>query len=136
MRNLKRNRSITNFYFGPFVDRRVGALHINQKRRNLFFTATDLTGSVLGAVSAKPFSANRKKRTASHIIELLVRKLLNILKAYRVTAIRLFFKVAHKQVLKPVQFALRGSGLSIPNIVDLLPVAHNGCRAKKVRRLS
>jgi ribosomal protein S11 len=136
MVDKKKTNAPFEFYFGPFVERRVAALHINQKRRNLFFTVTDLTGSVIGAISAKPFAANRKKRTAPHIIELLMRRLLNVLKAYRVNVIRLFLKVAHKRILKPVQFALRGSGLSVPYAMDLLPVAHNGCRAKKVRRLS
>lgn len=136
MVELKKTSTPFEFYFGPFAERRVAALHINQKRRNLFFTVTDLTGSVIGAVSAKPFAANRKKRTAPHIIDLLIRRLLNVLKAYRVGVIRLFLKVAHKRILKPMQFAFRGSGLSVPYTMDLLPIAHNGCRAKKVRRLS
>lgn len=132
----KNTATTYEFYFGPFADRRVAAFHINQKRRNLFFTVTDLTGSVIAAISAKPFAANRKKRTAPHIIELLVRRLTAVLKAYRVTSIRLFLKASHKRILKPVQYALRGSGLAIPFMMDLIPIAHNGCRAKKVRRLS
>lgn len=124
------------FYFGPFADKRIAALHINQKRRNLFFTITDLTGSVISAVSAKPYAPNRKKRMAPHIIELLIGKLITVLRAYRVSSLRLFLKVSHKRILKPVQYALRGTGFSIPYMMDLLPVAHNGCRTKKVRRLS
>jgi small subunit ribosomal protein S11 len=135
MVDIKKNSAPFEFYFGPFTDRRVAAFHINQKRRNLFFTVTDLTGSVIGSISAKPFAANRKKRTAPHIIELLIRRLSGMLKAYRVNAIRIFLKASQKRVLKPVQFALRGRGLSIVAMMDLVPVAHNGCRAKKARRL-
>lgn len=124
----------SEFYFGPFSERRVAVLHVNHKRRNLFFTITDLTGAVIAAISAKPFAPNRKKRTAPHIINLLVRRLIAILRAYRVTAVRLVFRASHKRILKPVQYSLRGSGFFVPYMTDLVPLAHNGCRAKKVKR--
>lgn len=135
MLEVRKNSTRFKFYFGPFAEKRVAAFHINQKRKNLFFTVTDLAGSVVGAVSAKPFEANRKKRTAPHIIDLLIRRLASLLRAYRVSAVRLFLKASHKRVLKPVQFALRGNGVKVLYMMDLVPIAHNGCRTKKARRL-
>jgi ribosomal protein S11 len=135
MLDTKKKVTIFEFYFGPTADRRIAALHINQKRHNLFFTATDLAGSVIGSITAKPFAANRKKRTAPHIIEQLVRRLVGVLRAYRVKELRLFVKLPEKRSIYAVKRALKGSGLSIPCILDFVTLAHNGCRTKKAKRL-
>lgn len=124
-----------SLYFGPFDNKRVAAFHINRRKKNLFFTLTDLTGSVLGSVSAKTFMANRKKRFALHIIELLVRKLALLLKAYRIYSVRLFVKFAMPTPLRHTMRAFKSYGVKFTSIVDLVPVAHNGCRHKKRRRL-
>ena len=67
---MEKTLTTTNeLYFGPFIDKRVAVFHVNKKRRNLFFTVTDLTGAVVGSISTKLFVKDRKKRTAPHIIE-------------------------------------------------------------------
>jgi len=100
-----------SLYFGPFADRRVAAFHINRRRRNLFLTVTDLTGAVLGVSSAKLFAADRKKRFAPHIVELIVRQLVVVLKAYRISAVRLFLKISKSFLIKPAVRALKSNGV-------------------------
>jgi len=125
----------TELYFGPFSDKRVAVFHVNRKRRNLFFTITDLTGAVVGSISTKLFVKDRKKRTAPHIIELGVKQLVLLLKAYRIFAIRLFFKISKSFVNYAVIRALRALDVKLTFSLSMVPVAHNGCRKKKRRRL-
>lgn len=124
-----------DLYFGPFADRRVAAFHINRKRRNLFLTVTDLTGAVIGSSSAKLFAADRKKRFAPHIIELVVRQLVTVLKVYRISAVRLFLKVSKSFIVRSAVRALKTNAVVVTMVMDLLPKPHNGCRRRKARRL-
>jgi ribosomal protein S11 len=137
---VNKNFSITpaltrGFYFGPFDERRVAAFHITVRRRNLFLTATDLTGAVLGAISAKTFAWDRKKRFAPHILELGAGKLVAILKVYRVTSIRLFLKISKKWVAGALARVFKSANIQLTLCMTSLPVPHNGCRRKKLRRL-
>lgn len=127
--------STNELYFGPFIDKRVAVFHVNKKRRNLFFTVTDLTGAVVGSVSTKLFTKDRKKRTAPHIIELGIKQLTLLLKAYRIFAIRLFFKISKSFINYAVVRALRALDVKFTFSLSMVPVAHNGCRKKKRRRL-
>lgn len=122
-------------YFGPFADRRVAAFHVNRRRRNLFLTITDLTGAVIGSSSAKLFASDRKKRFAPHVIELIVRQLTLILKAYRISAVRLFLKLSKSFILRSTARALKANSIVVTMAMDLVPKPHNGCRHRKKRRL-
>lgn len=122
-------------YFGPYVDRRVAVFHVNRKQRNLFLTVTDLTGAVVGAVSTKMFVKDRKKRTAPHIIELVVKRLVSLMKVYRISAVRLLFKISKSYINRAVVRALRAFDIRFTFCLSMVPVAHNGCRGKKRRRL-
>ena len=122
-------------YFGPFNDNRVAVFHVNKKRRNLFFTVTDLTGAVISAVSSKLFMANRKKRYAPRTVELIVLKLAVALRAYQISAVRLFVKMNKSFVTREVVSSLLKLEIKVTMVMDLVPMAHNGCRKKKRRRL-
>lgn len=98
-------------------------------------TVTDITGAVLSSVSAKLFATDRKKRFAPHIIELATRQLALVLKAYRVRAVRLFIKIGRGYMTRAAVRALKANGIGVTLAVDLIAVAHNGCRKKKRRRL-
>ena len=124
-------RTTFDLYFGPFADRRVAAFHLKKKRRNLFLTITDITGAVVSSVSAKLFANDRKKRFAPHIVELAVRQLALILKAYRIYAVRFFIKVKRSYLIRSVIRTLKQNKIGITFAMDLIAVAHNGCRKKK-----
>lgn len=132
---LSRRARFRELYFGPYADRRVAALHISKKHKNLFLTVTDITGAVVSSVSAKFFAPDRKKRFAPHIMELIVRQLAMVLKAYRVVSVRLFIKIVKPYLVKTVTRTLKACGVSITFAQDHIAVPHNGCRKKKRRRL-
>jgi small subunit ribosomal protein S11 len=119
------------FYFGPLADNRVAAFHINGKRKNLFFTLTDLTGAVLGSSSAGTFVSSRRKRRSVQVVELIVRRLSAVAKVYRIENVRLFFKLPTRFFALTVVRTLKSYGIRVSLAVDLVPVAHNGCRKKK-----
>lgn len=123
------------FYFGPLAEKRIAAFHVSKKRRNLFLTITDLTGAVLNSISAKSLVADRKKRFADHILVMIVKKLAVTLKAYRVESVRLFLRISKTRFIRILTNALRLNGIKLTLVQDLVPVSHNGCRRKKVRRL-
>lgn len=133
--NEKLLNTVGELYFGPYEDRRVAVFHVNRKHRNLFLTVTDLTGAVVGAVSTKMFVKDRKKRTAPHIIELVVKQLVLLLKVYRIFAVRLLFKISKSFINRSVVRALRAFDVRFTFCLSMVPVAHNGCRSKKRRRL-
>lgn len=128
-------RLVNRFYFGPLMNHRVAAFHVNKKNRNLFFTLTDLTGSVLGSSSAGAFVTRRKKRMSVQVVEMIVKKLVAVVKAYRVESVRLFFKFHNRLFAVAVARTLRVYGVKVVFVADLIPLAHNGCRKKKKRRL-
>jgi ribosomal protein S11 len=130
-----KKKGVFDFYFGPMSEKRIAAFYVSKKRRNLFLTATDLTGAVLGSISAKSFVSDRKKRFADHIIALLIKKIVFIFKAYRVESVRLFLRISKSRFIRAVMNALRSSGIKLVLAQDLIPTPHNGCRRKKVRRL-
>lgn len=129
------SKAPNNLYFGPYSDKRVAALHIKQRDRNMFFTITDLTGAVITSTSAKIFAADRKKRFAPHIVELATKQLALILKAYRIYTVRLFIKISKKFLVLSAARTLRSYNIRVPFAMDLISVPHNGCRKKKRRRL-
>jgi|GEM_PF-1077100 len=132
---FKKDRSV-ELYFGPFADRRVASFHLNRRRKNLVFTLTDLTGAVVGSSSSKAFVADRKKRFAPHIIDSVVKRLVAVLKAYRIEIVRIFIKMASKHFfLKTAVRSLIAQGIKVATVMDLFPLAHNGCRRRKARRL-
>lgn len=122
-------------YFGPYANRRVAAFHISKKRKNLFLTITDITGAVVSSVSAKFFAPDRKKRFAPHVVELVVRQLVLVLKAYRIVSVRLFVRITKSYLVKATTRTLKSCGIPITFAEDSLAIAHNGCRKKKRRRL-
>lgn len=131
----KKNTRSSVLYFGPAAAKRVAAFHLARKRRNVFFTVTDLHGSVVGACSAKIFAQNRKKRHAPHIINLLTRRLILVLKAYRVDIVQIYVKTANWGIVNSAVRTLKAGGVGFNTIRDMVPIAHNGCRKKKIKRL-
>lgn len=121
-------------YFGPTGKMRVAALHVRLKRRNVYITATDLTGAVLGSISTKTFVHHRKKRKAPHVLEIITQRLMLLFKVYRIDAIRFFVKVKKKYLVQAVAQAFKSSEIPVSFIMDLVPTPHNGSRGKRRKR--
>jgi len=111
-----------------------GRVYISSSYNNTAITLTDLQGNVLawtsagaigfkGAKKATPFAASKVAEAISQTIKKLgIQKIAVSVKGIgsgRESAIR----------------SLASRGFEIVSIVDTTPVPHNGCRARKVRRV-
>jgi len=123
------------FYFGPFTDRRVGVFFLRKRGRNVFLTVTDLTGAVVQSLSSKFFVADRKKRLAPHVTEALTARLCMTLKAHRVNTVRIILRMSKRFIVSAVARALRANDIAATVLFEMNPIAHNGCRRRKSRRL-
>jgi ribosomal protein S11 len=123
------------FYFGPFSRMRLGSIYINRKRRNLVFTLTDLQGKVLASVSSGLFKIQRRKRVSPQATEVIVKKLADCAKFFRITRLSVVIRIRSKFLVSTVIRILKSYKLIIPLLYDRIAIAHNGCRRRKLRRL-
>lgn len=112
----------------------VGVVHVRATFNNTIITITDLSGNVIAWASAGKanFSGSRKSSAFAATV-----------------AAQDAAKTAMSYGLKEVEINLRGpgagresavrgiqsAGLAITTITDKTPVPHNGCRARKRRRV-
>lgn len=111
-----------------------GQVHINASFNNTIITVTDKTGGTIcwATAGAAGFRGNRKSTpfaariAAQNAYRLAVENGLQEADVYmkgpgpgRESAVR----------------ALQGSGIRVKSVTDVTPVPHNGCRAKKKRRV-
>jgi len=111
-----------------------GQVHINASFNNTIITVTDKTGGTIcwATAGAAGFRGNRKSTpfaariAAQNAYWLAVENGLQEADVYvkgpgpgRESAVR----------------ALQGSGIRVKSVTDVTPVPHNGCRAKKKRRV-
>lgn len=70
------------FYFGPNMHSRAGSVYLQDSKRNLYFTLTDMKGNVLQCISARSISKDRKKRATEATLGAMARKLLPIMRVH------------------------------------------------------
>lgn len=108
---------------------------MTKKRKNIYFTISDMAGKVLLTVSAGKFNINRKKRFSPHALEPLFQEILNCLKKTRIKNIILVVKFKAKYMYMHTLNFLRKNRISVKLVIEKLPIPHNGIRARKQKRL-
>ncbi|HQV69029.1 MAG TPA: 30S ribosomal protein S11 [Thermoflexales bacterium] len=111
-----------------------GQVHINASFNNTIITVTDKTGGTIcwATAGAAGFRGNRKSTPFAARIAAQ--------NAYRL-AVENGLQEADVYVKGPgpgresAVRALQGSGIRVKSVTDVTPVPHNGCRAKKKRRV-
>lgn len=129
---LKKN---SKFYFGSNVDYKVGIIYLNSRRKNLFFTLTDLIGQVLICKSAASLNIERKKLHSPQVADILITSICNIAKLHRLNSIKIYLKFRNKYILASILNVLQAYALNVYMIEDFIPVPHNGSKRKLIRRL-
>lgn len=111
-----------------------GIIHIQSSRNNTIITLTDLQGNTKYWTSAGSigFKNSRKSTTysAQAAAEILASKALN-LGFYSVIVKIKGLGYGKESAIR----ALYKSKLVITKIIEMTPIAHNGCRAPKKRRV-
>ncbi|MDP3697252.1 MAG: 30S ribosomal protein S11 [Candidatus Taylorbacteria bacterium] len=111
-----------------------GVAHINISYNNTLVTITDLKGEVIAWSSSGSMGFKGTKKSTPYAANLVAKDCTEKAKKYNLTNI----KIVVKGVGPGRESAMRGlaaSGLNILSIMDATPIAHNGVRRKKPRRV-
>ena len=112
-----------------------GKVFIKSSFNNTIITVTDLKGNVLawGSAGAKGFSGARKSTpyAASVATDDCVRRAKAL---YNINEVEVYVSGVGSGRDGAVR-AVGNAGVSVSVIKDITPIPHNGCRAKKPRRV-
>jgi len=114
---------------------KVGRAYVKATYNNTIITLTDLNGNVISWASAGMAGFKGAKKSTPYAAQIITR--------IAVTAAREDFGLEEVSVFvkgvgtgrESAVRALNANGLEINSIKDITPIPHNGCRAKKPRRV-
>ena len=111
-----------------------GIARISVSYNNTLITITDLKGGVIAWSSAGSMGFKGTKKSTPYAANVVAKDCVEKAKKYNLSSI----KIVVKGIGPGREAAMRGlaaTGLSILSIMDATPVAHNGVKAKKPRRI-
>ncbi len=111
-----------------------GVAHISVSYNNTLVTITDSKGEAIAWSSAGSLGFKGTKKSTPYAANLVAKDCTEKAKKYNLSNI----KIVVKGIGPGRESAMRGlaaTGLNITSIMDATPVAHNGVRAKKPRRI-
>ena len=112
----------------------VGIAHINATFNNTIVTITDLKGNVISWSSAGSHGFKGAKKATPHAAQLTTEAAVKLAIEHGVQTVTVKAKGpggGRESALR----ALANNGLSVASIKDVTPIAHNGCRPKKRRKV-
>ena len=112
----------------------IGYAHIQATYNNTIVTLTDQQGNVLAWSSAGINGFKGPKKSTPYAAGKIVKNVVEKVKDYGLKSVGVFVKGVGSGREAAIR-ALYANGLSITFIKDVTPIPHNGCRAKKVRRV-
>lgn len=111
-----------------------GVAHISVSYNNTLVTITDSKGEVVSWSSAGSLGFKGTKKSTPYAANLVARDCLEKAKKYNLTNL----KIVVKGIGPGRESAIRGlanTGMNITSIMDATPVAHNGVKPPKPRRV-
>lgn len=111
-----------------------GVAHISVSYNNTIVAISDLKGEVIAWSSAGSIGFKGTKKSTPYAANLVAKDCVEKAKKFNLTNI----KVVVKGIGPGRESAIRGlagSGLNLTSIQDVTPIAHNGVRRKKPRRV-
>ena len=111
-----------------------GVAYINVSYNNTLVTITDFKGEVISWSSAGKLGFKGTKKSTPYAANLVAKDCVERTKKYNLINI----KIVVKGVGPGRESAIRGltaTGLNVISIIDSTPIAHNGVRRKKPRRI-
>ncbi|MDO8496650.1 MAG: 30S ribosomal protein S11 [bacterium] len=111
-----------------------GVAYIHVSYNNTLVTITDSKGEVISWSSAGKLGFKGTKKSTPYAANLVAKDCVEKAKKYNLTNI----KIVVKGVGPGRESAIRGltaTGLNVVSIMDSTPIAHNGVRRKKPRRV-
>lgn len=111
-----------------------GTAYINVSYNNTIVTITDTRGEVLAWSSAGTLGFKGTKKSTPYAANLVARSCIEKVRKYNLSNIKIIVKGIGPGRESAIR-GLAGSGLTVNSIMDRTPMAHNGVKAPKPRRV-
>ncbi len=111
-----------------------GHAYIQASFNNTMVTITDNNGEVVAWASAGSSGFKGAKKATPYAAQVSAENAATKAKVFGLEKVHVFIKgvgAGREQGIR----GLQAGGINIESITDLTPVAHNGCRARKARRV-
>ncbi len=112
----------------------IGKVYLLCSMNNTIVTVTDDEGNSLGQSSAGACGFHGTRKSTPYAAQIAAEKAMKQVEAYGLESVNVFIKgfgVGRDQSLR----SIASSGVNILSILDTTPVAHGGCRRRKVRHM-
>nr|YP_009579065.1 30S ribosomal protein S11 [Vischeria stellata]QBK36850.1 30S ribosomal protein S11 [Vischeria stellata] len=110
-------------------------LYIKSSFNNTRVSLTNIKGNLVVVKSCSLMGfKGKKKRNSAIAIRSTINFVLNILKQRKIDTVFLFFN-GFNQSRHFIKSSLRQADIKLLGIKDITPIAHNGCRKRKRRRV-
>ncbi len=111
-----------------------GCAFIQATYNNTIVTVTDLNGNTLAWSSAGACGFRGPKKATPYAASMIIKTIADKVKESGLRDVAVFVSGVGSGRDSAVR-ALNANGFSITSIKDLTPLPHNGCRARKARRV-
>lgn len=111
-----------------------GRIYIQSTFNNTIITLTDPEGRVLTWQTSGRAGFRGARKSTPYAAQVAMKAVLEKAPIYQLREVEVFVKGVGSGREAAVR-ALQGSGLQVTHIKDVTPIAHNGCRPKKPRRV-
>ena len=111
-----------------------GCAYIQATYNNTIITFTDSDGNVLASSSAGKVGFKGPKKSTPYAASVIVEDAVSKVEPYGLKEVHVFIKGVGLGRDGAVR-SLNAKGMTILSIKDVTPIPHNGCRAKKPRRV-
>jgi small subunit ribosomal protein S11 len=111
-----------------------GVANISISYNNTLITITDLQGNVISWSSSGLLGFKGTKKSTPYAATMVAKDCVEKARKYNLTNIKIVVKGIGPARESAVR-GIAGSGLNVLSLMDSTPVAHNGVRAKKPRRI-
>lgn len=111
-----------------------GAVHIQSTFNNTIVTITDVQGNAISWASAGGMGFRGSKKSTPFAAQTAAEKAAKAAQEHGLKTVEVFVKGPGSGREAAIR-ALQGVGLEVSMIKDVTPIAHNGCRPPKRRRV-
>lgn len=112
----------------------VGRVYIQATYNNTLVTFTDALGNALAQSSAGNVGFKGPKKSTPYAAGIIIAKVAEKVKPYGLREVSAFVQGVGGGREAAIR-ALNANGFIVTSIKDITPIPHNGCRAKKPRRV-
>ncbi len=111
-----------------------GIVHVKSTFNNTIVSITDPAGNVISWSSAGKLSFSGSRKSSAFVATMVAQDAAKSAMSYGLKEVEVWLKgpgAGRESAVRGIQ----GSGLTITAILDVTPVAHNGCKPRKRRRV-